>query len=168
MTNVSRRGGVAVAFAAGLLAGGAAMGVAAQGNRIEGNLGINHVGINVEGLDEAIAQYSKVFGFGEGAIIRDEQGRATLAFIQVSRTTFIELGQANAERPAGLTHFGIQVDDIKTATNTLQQRGWKVEDPRPGRTITLINSMTDPSGVRMEMQQAGPESMLGKAIASWR
>jgi catechol 2,3-dioxygenase-like lactoylglutathione lyase family enzyme len=168
MRHVWTRGATVIAFAAGLLAGAAAMGVSAQGNRIPGNQGINHVGINVERLDDTIAQYSKVFGFGEGAIIRDEQGRATLAFIQVSRTTFIELGQANAERPAGLTHFGIQVEDIKAATNTLRQRGWKVEDPRPGRTITLINSMTDPSGVRMEMQQAGPESMLGKAIASWK
>jgi hypothetical protein len=44
----------------------------------------------------------------------------------------------------------------------------KIDDPRVGRTISFITSVTGPAGVRMELSEIGPESMLGKAIASWR
>jgi catechol 2,3-dioxygenase-like lactoylglutathione lyase family enzyme len=156
------------AFAIGLLIGGAAMAVGAQGNRIPGNNGVNHVGINVENMNEAIAYYTKTLGFGEGAVLRDDKGQPTLAFIQVSRNTFIELGPATADRPAGINHFGLHVDDVKAATALLRQRGVKIDDPRVGRTISFITSATGPAGVRMELSEIGPESMLGKAIAGWR
>lgn len=155
------------AFAIGLVLGGAAMGVGAQGNRIPGNNGVNHVGLNVENLNEAIAYYTKTLGFGEAAVLRDDKGQPTLAFIQVSRNTFIELGPAAADRPAGITHFGLHVDDVKAATATLRQRGVKIDDPRVGRTISFITSTTGPAGVRMELSEIGPESMLGKAIAAF-
>ena len=157
-----------IAFAIGLLIGGAAMAVGAQANRIPGNNGVNHVGINVEKMDEAIAYYTKTLGFGEAAVLRDDKGQPTLAFIQVNRNTFIELGPATAERPAGINHFGLHVDNAKAATTALRQRGVAIEDPRVGRTISFITSVTGPAGVRMELSEIGPESMLGKAIAGWR
>ena len=156
------------AFVIGLVLGGAAMSVGAQGNRIPGNNGVNHVGISVNNMNEAISYYAKNFGFGEAAVIRDDTGQPTLAFIHVNRNTFIELGPATAERPAGINHFGIHVDDVKAATSALRQRGVKIDDPRVGRTISFITSVTDPAGIRMELSEIGPESMLGKAIASWR
>jgi|SRR5687767_2115094 catechol 2,3-dioxygenase-like lactoylglutathione lyase family enzyme len=156
------------AFAIGLLIGGAAMAVGAQANRIPGNNGVNHVGINVDNMDEAIAYYTKTLGFGEAAVLRDDKGQPTLAFIQVNRNTFIELGPATAERPAGINHFGLHVDNAKAATTSLRQRGVTIEDPRVGRTISFITSVTGPAGVRMELSEIGPESMLGKAIAGWR
>ena len=155
-------------FMTGLLVGAAAMAVGAQANRIEGNMGVNHVGITVEKLDEAIATYNKVFGFGEAAVVRDDKGQPTLAFIQVSRNTFIELAPASATNRPGLSHFGLQVNDAKAATAGLQQRGVKIDAPRVGRTVSLITSTTEPFGVRMELSELGPESMLGKAIAGWR
>jgi catechol 2,3-dioxygenase-like lactoylglutathione lyase family enzyme len=155
-------------FFAGLLVGAAGMAVGAQSSRITGNNGINHVGIVVDRLDEAIATYGNTFGFGEAAVLRDEKGQPTLAFIQVSRSTFIELSPASPTRRAGLDHFGLQVDDVKVATAELKQRGVKIEEPRVGRTISFITSTTDPVGVRMELSEIGTESMLGKAIAGWR
>ena len=83
-------------FLAGVLVGAAVMAVDAQSSRLTGNHGINHVGIVVDRLDEAIATYGKAFGFGEAAVLRDEKGQPTLAFIQVSRNTFIELSLASA------------------------------------------------------------------------
>ena len=155
-------------FVTGLLVGAAAMAVGAQATRIDGNSGVNHVGISVESMDDAIAYYTKMFGFGEAAVLRDDTGQPTLAFIQVSRNTFIELGRASDARPAGLTHFGLEVDDLEAATAELRRRGVEIEDPRVGRTISFITSTTDATGVRMELSEIGPESMLGKAIASWR
>ena len=168
MTSRAGYAGICTAFVAGIVVGGAALSVGAQANRVPGNNGVNHVGINVANMNEAIAYYGKNFGFGEAAVIRDDKGQPTLAFIQVSRNTFIELGPATAERPAGINHFGIHVDDAKGATANLRQRGVKIDDPRVGRTISFITSVTDPAGVRMELSEIGPESMLGKAIASWR
>lgn len=155
-------------FVAGLLVGAAAMAVGAQANRIEGNMGVNHVGITVENMADAIATYNKMFGFSEAAVIRDDKGQPTLAFIQVSRNTFIELAPASATNRPGLSHFGLQVSDIKAATAGQQQRGVKIDAPRVGRTVSMITSTTDPYGVRMELSELGPESMLGKAIASWK
>ena len=155
-------------FVIGLLVGAVTVSVTAQGNRLAGNNGVNHVGINVANMNEAIAFYGRNFGFGEAAVIRDDKGQPALAFIQVSRNTFIELGPATAERPAGINHFGLHVDDLKAATASLRQRGVKIDDPRVGRTISFITSVTDPTGVRMELSEIGPESMLGKAIAAWR
>jgi catechol 2,3-dioxygenase-like lactoylglutathione lyase family enzyme len=168
MTCRSGYAGIITAFVVGILVGAAAVAAGAQGDRIPGNNGVNHVGINVANMNEAIAFYGRNFGFGEGAVIRDDKGQPTLAFIQVSRNTFIELGPATAERPAGINHFGIHVDDVKSATANLRQRGVKIDDPRVGRTISFITSVTDPAGVRMELSEIGPESMLGKAIAGWR
>jgi catechol 2,3-dioxygenase-like lactoylglutathione lyase family enzyme len=155
-------------FVTGLLVGVAAMAVVAQSNRIETNMGINHVGITVENMQEAIDAYNKAFGFGEAAVLRDDKGQATLAFIHVSRNTFIELAPASATNRPGLSHFGLQVSDIKAATAGLQQRGIKIDNPRPGRTVSLINATTEPVGVRMELSELGPESMLGKSIAAFK
>ena len=155
-------------FVVGLVVGCATMALQGQANRIEGNSGVNHVGISVARMDDAIAYYTKTLGFQEAAVLRDEKGQPTLAFIQVSRNTFIELNPATADRPAGLTHFGLQVDDAKAAAATLKQRGVMIEDPRPGRTVSFITSMTDPAGVRIELSELRPDSMLGKAIASWK
>jgi catechol 2,3-dioxygenase-like lactoylglutathione lyase family enzyme len=160
--------GIVTAFVVGILVGAAAVDAGAQGDRIPGNNGVNHVGINVADMNDAIAFYRRNFGFGEAAVIRDEKGQPTLAFIQVSRNTFIELGPATPERPAGINHFGIHVDDLKAATANLRQKRVKIDDPRVGRTISFITSVTDPAGVRMELSEIGPESMLGKAIAAWR
>ncbi|NOT28570.1 MAG: hypothetical protein HOP16_21015 [Acidobacteria bacterium] len=155
------------AFLAGLLVGVAAMAVSAQSSRLTGNHGINHVGIVVDRLPEAIATYGNAFGFGEAAVLRDEKGQPTLAFIQVSRNTFIELSPSSETRRAGLDHFGLHVEDVKATVAELRRRGVKVEDPRVGRTISFITSTTDPVGVRMEMSEIRDDSMLGKAIAGW-
>jgi catechol 2,3-dioxygenase-like lactoylglutathione lyase family enzyme len=155
------------AFLAGLLVGVAAMALGAQSSRLTGNHGINHVGIVVDRLDEAIATYGKAFGFGEAAVLRDEKGQPTLAFIQVSRNTFIELSPSSATRRAGLDHFGLHVENLSATVAELRQRGVKVDDPRVGRTISFITSTTDPVGVRMEMSEIRSDSMLGKAIAGW-
>ena len=119
-------------FVTGLLVGAAAMAVGAQANRLDGNSGVNHVGISVESMDDAIAYYTEMFGFGEAAVLRDDAGQPTLAFIQVSRNTFIELGRASDARPAGLTHFGLEVDDLEAATAELRRRGVEIGDPRVG------------------------------------
>lgn len=157
-----------IAFVVGTVVGGTAIGIDAQAGRWDGNKGVNHVGIVVDNMDETIAAYARLYGFGTAAVLKDDKGQTTLAFIQVNRNTFIELAPTGPTRRAGIDHFGLEVESVRAATDALRQRGVKVDDPRKGRTVTTITTTTDPTGVRMELSELGPDSTLGQAIANWK
>src|SRR5262245_4995613 len=78
-------------FVTGLLVGCALATGVAQGNRLSGLNGVNHVGISVERFDEALAFYKEKMGFPEAFVVRDDKGQPVLAYVQVSRNTFVEL-----------------------------------------------------------------------------
>ena len=131
-------------------------------------LRLNHVGIYVKDFDESMRFYTKTLGLREAFTIRDNSGKPTLAYLQVSRDTFIELGQATAERPAGLSHIGLWPLDLNATVATLRSRGVKVDDPRTGSTKTSITNATDPSGVRLELLDFLPGSLPRKAMDEWK
>ena len=157
-----------VVFLVGLLLGSAIATGLAQGDRIPGVNNMNHVAIAVENFDEAFAFYTQKMGFREGFTVRDDKGQPTLAYIQVSRDTFIELQPANANRRPGLNHFGLHVEDLKGMVATLKQRGVKVEDPRVGRGDSSVANATDPGGIRIEIFQFGADSLQRKAMDSFK
>jgi catechol 2,3-dioxygenase-like lactoylglutathione lyase family enzyme len=157
-----------MAFSMGLLVGLAVATGFAQGNRLSGVNGVNHVGISVERFDEAMAFYTQKMGFSEAFTVRDDKGQPTLAYVQVSRNTFIELLPANANRRPGLDHVGLHVDDIRATIASLKQRGATVEEARVGRTKSLIANATDPGGVRIELSELPPESLQRIAMDRWK
>jgi catechol 2,3-dioxygenase-like lactoylglutathione lyase family enzyme len=157
-----------IGFLAGLLFGLGIAAAAAQNNRLSGVNNMNHVGISVERFDEALAFYTEKMGFREAFTVRDDKGQPTLSYVQVSRDTFVELQPANANRPPGLTHFGLHVQDLKSTVAALKQRGVTVEEPRAGREDSMVANATGPGGIRIEIFQFGPESPQGKAIISWK
>jgi catechol 2,3-dioxygenase-like lactoylglutathione lyase family enzyme len=159
---------ISIAFVAGVLLGSLLVSGQAQGLRLSGENYLNHVAIAVENFDAAFAFYTQKMGFREAFTVRDANGRPNLAYVQVSRNTFIELQQANANRPAGLNHFGLHVENLKTAVDTLKQRAVTVEDPRVRPDDSAVANATDPNGIRIEMFEFGPGSPQGKAIASWK
>jgi len=107
-------------------------------------------------------------GFREAFTVRNDQGQPQLAYVQASRNTFIELQTVNANRPAGLNHFGLHVENLRGVVDMLKQRGVKVEEPRVRPDDSSVANATDPNGIRIEMFQFGPNSPQGKAIASWK
>jgi catechol 2,3-dioxygenase-like lactoylglutathione lyase family enzyme len=131
-----------------------------------GIIGLNHVGISVEKFEEVKAFYMKM-GFRE-IYSRPGPDGPTISFLQIGPDTFIELTKASANAPTGLAHFGLRVDDMTTAVNQLKQAGMTVQDVRKASSADLVTNATDPFGVRMEILEIGPESLQGKAIASWR
>lgn len=151
----------------GILVGATGM-TMAQGNRLPGMYGVNHVGISVERFDEALAFYTQKMGFQEAFVVRDDKGQPFLAYLQVSRDTFIELLPANATRKPGLDHVGLHVEDVRATIAALRTRGVTVEDPRTGRTKSVIANATDPGGVHIELSELGPESLQRKAMESWK
>ena len=86
--------------------------------------------IAVPNFDEAVAVYTQKMGFREAFTVRNDQGQPQLAYVQVSRNTFIELQAANATRPPGLNHLGLHVENLRAVVDAMKQRGVKVEEPR--------------------------------------
>ena len=155
-------------FVTGLAIGLAVNTGFAQSDRLPGVNNMNHVAIAVDNFDEAFAFYTKKMGFREVFTVKNDQGQPQLAYIQPSRDTFIEIVPANANRRAGLNHFGLHVADLKSYVAALKQRGVTVEEPRQGRGDSMVANATDPGGLRIEIFQFGPDSSQGQAIASWK
>ena len=132
-----------------------------------GIVAMNHVGIIVPNLDEAVEYYTKTLGFPEAFRNKDAQGNTTLVYVQISRNTFVEL-QPAGDRPVGISHFGIVVDDMKQATEMFKQRGAKVDDIRLSGTKAVLSNVHDPNGNRMELLELPPESLHAQAVARWR
>lgn len=154
-------------FLMGVLLGSVVAPGLAQDNRLPGTNYVNHVAISVANFDESLAFYTQKMGFREAFVLRDDKGQPRLAYVQASKNTFVELQPSNANRPVGLNHFGLHVEDLKATVAMLRQRGVKVDDPRPGED-SLVTNPTDPNGVRIELFQFGKDSAQGKAIDSWK
>jgi len=155
-----------------LFAAGVGVGVflmqpgAAQQNQNPG-LRLNHVGIYAKDFDESMRFYTQTMGFKEAFTIRDNTGKPTLSYLQITKDTFLEVAPAN-ERPVGLSHIGIWPVNLNAAVAALRQRGVKVDDPRTGATKTSITNVTDPNGVRLELLDFLEGSAPKKAIDEWK
>ena len=154
-------------FIAGLVAGILLMQPSrAQQEKVTG-WRLNHVGVYAKDYNESLKFYTKTMGFREAFSVKDKDGKPTLTYLQINRDTFLELAPAN-DRPAGISHAGIWVDDLKGTVAALRQRGAKVDDPRASPTKAVITNVTAPDGVRLELVDITAESLHRKAIDSWK
>jgi catechol 2,3-dioxygenase-like lactoylglutathione lyase family enzyme len=159
--------GVAL-FGAGMIAGLFLLGPSqAQDDRLTG-IRINHVGIFAKDWDETLNFYTKTLGFKEAFTFKDKDGNVTTSYIQMNKENFLEIARATPERPAGLNHVGIWVDDIKATVASLRRRGVKVDDPRAGNSKAPLTNVVDPNGVRLELLEYTPDSLQKKAMESFR
>lgn len=140
----------------------------APGNKIAGVDAVNHVAISLENFDEGFAFYTQKMGFPEVLTQRNDKGDVMFAFVQVSRDTFLELAPANANRPPGLTHFGLQVNNMASTLATLKERGVPVTESRSVGNQWLLGAATGPGNLRIELSELGPESPLKKAGSAWK
>jgi catechol 2,3-dioxygenase-like lactoylglutathione lyase family enzyme len=153
-------------FVAGIVVGLGVEAIVAQSpNR--GIVGLNHVGINVPNLDQAVEYYTKTLGFPEAFRNLDDKGKPALVYVQISKNTFLEL-QPAGDRPLGISHFGVVVDNMADATAMFKQRGANVSEIRPSGTKAILSNVTTPTGVRMELLELPPESLHKKAMDRWK
>ena len=157
----------AMLFAAGLFVGLAVHSALAQ-NAGTGVVMMNHVGINVPDIPEAINHYTQKMGYREAFRLNDANGRPRLVYLHISRNTFLELGQANAERPAGFTHYGLHVENVADAIARFRRNGLMVSDVNLSDTKAILANITDPYMGRIELTQLPPESLHAKAIESFQ
>ena len=159
-------------FVAGLLAGGVAVHTALAQNQPSspnrGIVGLNHVAISVPDIDKAVAYYGTVLGFPEAFRMRDAAGNVTLVYMQISENTFVELQPANAQRPPGINHFGVHVENMAAATAMFAGRGAPVGPTNLSGTKAVLSNILDPNGVRMELAELPPESLHRQAMERWR
>jgi catechol 2,3-dioxygenase-like lactoylglutathione lyase family enzyme len=157
----------AMLFAAGLFVGVAVHAAGAQ-NAGGGVVMMNHVGINVPNIPEAITYYTQKMGYREAFRVHDDKGQPRLVYMHISRNTFLELNQANAERPAGFTHYGLHVDNVADAVAMFRARGVTVTNTNVSDTKAILANITDPYMGRIELAQLPPESLHQKAIQGWK
>ena len=155
-------------FVAGLLVGVAAQATLAQNGQNQVQM-MNHVGINVPNIPEAITYYTQKMGYKEAFRATNDKGEPTLVYLHISRDTFLELGQANAQRPAGFTHYGLVVNNGSAAVSQFKQRGLTVSEPNvSANTKAILANITDPYMGRIELTELTPDSLHRKALDSWK
>jgi len=159
-------------FVAGTLVGlGVGFGVTAfaqNQTQNHGIVGLNHVAISVPDLDKAVEYYTKTMGFPEAFRIKNAAGEVQLVYVQISKNTFVELLPANAQRPPGINHFGVHVENMAAATAMFKERGAAVGETINSGTKAILSNIVDPNGIRMEMAELPPESLHRQAMERWR
>lgn len=156
-----------VVFAAGLLVG-LAVHVGWAQSAGPGVTMMNHVGINVPDIGEAVAHYTQKMGYKEAFRVNDDAGRPRLVYLQISQHSFLELNQANAQRPAGFTHYGLVVDSAAAAVARFRQNGLTVSDTNVSDTKAVLANITDPYMGRIELAEITPASLHRQAIERWK
>ena len=131
---------------------------------------VNHVGIAVPNVAEALAYYTQKMGFREAFRQTAQDGKLVSAYVQVSRNSFIEIQEANAQRPAGVSHFGLAVDSIEDAVRTFRSGGATASEPGAPSAFSRarLANVTDLNGLRIELAELTPDSLQRKAIDSWK
>jgi lactoylglutathione lyase len=157
-----------VVFVVGVFVGLALRAGAAQDPRLPGVQGINHLAFATGKYDEMVRFYTQTLGFPEAFSNRNASGQPSLTYLQLSRSTFIELMPAGANRAPGFTHFGIQVDDVRAVAARLKARGLSVGEPRTIGSGSLTVSVADPEGNRLELSELPPGAPARKAMENWR
>ena len=157
-------------FLAGILVGTAIQATVAQSPAAQPEVRLNHIAISVPDVGQALAWYVDKMGFREVVRNTSPEGQLMAVYVQMSRDTFIELQQANAQRPAGLNHFGLEVPDIAKAVATFRQRGLTVSDPTGPSAFTggILANVTDPNAGRIELSEHPSGGKLRKAAEGWR
>ena len=132
-----------------------------------GRRGFNHIGINTRHYEQALAFYRDALGAKEAFSISNADGSPRLVYLQLSRDTFVELIAAGNDQPSGVTHFGIETNDVVGSVANLRARGLMVDDPVTGGSKARVARTVDPDGVRIDIMEFGPESLQRQAIDSW-
>ena len=159
-------------FVFGVLVGGIAMHEAVAASQSSspntGIVGLNHVAISVPDLGKAVDFYTRVMGFPEAFRVNDKAGKLQLVYVQISKGTFIELLPASVQRPPGLNHLGLYVDNMAAAVAMFKSRGANVgEIIIPSPTKAVLSNILDLNGNRIELAELPPESLHHQAMDRW-
>jgi catechol 2,3-dioxygenase-like lactoylglutathione lyase family enzyme len=153
-------GGVAVGL-------GVQLAIAQSQNQNDDIVRLNHVGVSVPDMGSAISYYTETLGFPEAFRIENDSGEIALVYVQVSENTFIEIQPANANRPEGISHFGLHVDNMVSVTDRFKESGATVRDIVNSSSGAILSNVIDPEGIRMELAELPSTSLHRQAMDRW-
>ena len=153
-------------FVAGLFVG-LAVSVGMAQNANSNVVRMNHVAINVPDIPEAITYYAEKMGYREAFRLNNDEGQPRLVYLHISQNSFLELQQANEQRPEGFTHYGLHVQNVADAVAGFRAAGATVSDSNVSATQAILANITDPYMGRIELAELPPESLHYQAIQSW-
>jgi catechol 2,3-dioxygenase-like lactoylglutathione lyase family enzyme len=151
----------------------------AQGQAGSRIFSLRLVGIAVSDYAKSQAFYERVMGFPVAFKFSSPDGTRTNTFFQMGRDSFLEMQQATADVRPGLTHAHFVVDDLTATLARLSQAGLPtatsngplasaMTQPGYSQNIFVKNAnVYDPDGIRLELNELVPESLMKKAAASW-
>ncbi|PYR64844.1 MAG: hypothetical protein DMF88_21910 [Acidobacteria bacterium] len=137
------------------------------------------VGIAVSDYPKSQAFYERVMGFPVAFKFSSPDGTRTNTFFQMSRDSFIEMQQATADVRPGLTHAHFLVSDLNATLAKLRQAGLPAAaaNGAPASAVTAAGysqnifvknaNVYDPNGIRLELNELVPESLMKKAAEAW-
>jgi methylmalonyl-CoA/ethylmalonyl-CoA epimerase len=105
--------------------------------------GIHHLGLAVGDLDEALGTYERLFGaeLEHRAIVPEQGVEAAAVLVGTGRVELLAplgedtpVGRFLAKRGAGMHHVAYEVEDVRTALDSLAAAGAELidEEPREG------------------------------------
>ena len=138
-------------------------------NRLPG-ANLNHVLIYVPDVEQAKKFYAEKFGFREVFSFPKVGNKSGFTYLQISQNTFLELQPASDEHPPGIGHIGLAVANADDAVKTLRERGLNSRDPRTSEQTQarIVSGVQGTPGVTFELLEFPPDSLVRKAMNSWR
>jgi catechol 2,3-dioxygenase-like lactoylglutathione lyase family enzyme len=156
-------------FLGGIMVG---LGITAGAQSLSPNhgiVGLSFVGVSVPNLDKAVDYYTKTLGFPEAYRQFTAAGDLQFVIVQVGKDTFIQLWPASPQRPPGIEHLALRVENLPAVTAMFKQRGATVSEITVNKITKMDHAnLTDPNGIRTELIELPPDSPLGQATARWR
>jgi catechol 2,3-dioxygenase-like lactoylglutathione lyase family enzyme len=139
-------------------------------NKEEGKiLGLNHVGLRVADFDKALDFYQNDLGFPMTYKFNNKEGKPIFAYVQISKSTFIELLPADEEHPEGIDHFGLETQNNEAVVSNFHSLGMECTKSTvsPFTKVNIAHAI-DPNGIYFEIIEATEGSDLKRVMDHWK
>lgn len=126
-----------------------------------------HICLQVTDIQRSLAFYRDGLGIPVQFIFR-RKGEVKGAYLKLGSDSFIEVFEV--EKPVGITHFCLQVDDIDAFIAAATAKGIACTEKKIGGDQSWQSWLRDPDGNAFEVHQYTPRSMQlvgGEAEITW-
>ena len=109
---------------------------------------VNHIGIAVNSIDEAAKLYTEVLGLQltNVEVVADQNAKTAIIPVGDTKIELIEstspdgtIAKYIENRGEGLHHIALEVDDIGSALQTLNDKGIRLIDEKPRKGVESTN-----------------------------
>ncbi len=139
-------------------------------NKEEGKiLGLNHVGLRVVDFDKALDFYQNDLGFPMIYKFDNKEGYPIFAYVQINKSTFIELLPADEKHPEGIDHFGLETHNNEAVVSKFHSLGMECTKSTVSPfTHVNIAHAKDTNGIYFEIIEAIEGSDLRRVMDNWK